>query len=94
MVSKKVKIMNETGIHARPASIFVSAASKYQSKITLNKLDDQGNIKKTCPAKSIISVLGMGLAKGTVIELLADGADEEQALEALVNLIEIGLGET
>lgn len=92
MISRKVEIVNETGIHARPASIFVSAASKYQSKIILNKLDAQGNVKKSCPAKSIISVLGMGLAKGSVIELSADGPDEEQALAELVSLLETGLG--
>jgi len=93
MYSKKVVIINKTGLHARPASEFVGAASKFKSDITVNKLDKDGNVSKSCPAKSIVFLLTLGLSKGTQIELSAEGSDEEEAVETLAALIESGFGD-
>lgn len=82
MISQNVTVMNETGIHARPASIFVKTASQFKSNITVYKDNKSGS------AKSIISILGLGITKGTEIKITADGEDEKEALAALVQLIE------
>lgn len=86
--TKKITILNQTGLHARPASIFVSKANSFQSDITINKLDENGVVIKSCPAKSIVLLLTLALSKGTRVELSADGTDEKQAVEALADLIE------
>lgn len=91
MYSRSVEIINRTGLHARPASDFVQKAKQFQSKIKiLNKaMPDSGPVN----AKSIVSVLTQCLAQGTVAEISAEGPDEEQAVEALVELIQSGFGE-
>jgi len=93
MYNKQVTIINKTGLHARPASLFVREAGKFESDITIYKLDEDGNEAKSCPAKSIVFLLTMGLAKGTRIELSAQGADEKEAVDTLAALIESGFGE-
>lgn len=93
MYAKKTTLLNKTGLHARPASIFVNEASKFSSDITINRLDEDGEISKSCPAKSIVYLLTMKLSRGTEIELVAEGADEQQAIDTLVDLIETGFGE-
>jgi phosphocarrier protein HPr len=87
MVSKEVTVINSTGLHARPASIFVQTAGKYQSEIAVRKDGNRIN------AKSIMGIMSGGIAQGAVITIEADGDDEEQALDALVNLIESAFGE-
>ena len=82
MISKNVVVTNKTGIHARPASMFISAASKFKSDITLTKNG------KTGSAKSIISLLGLAITKGSEITISANGVDENEAVEALVKLVE------
>lgn len=93
MYSKKVNIINKTGLHARPASEFVAAAGKFSSIITINKLDENGATVKSCPAKSIVLLLTMGLTQHTAIELTAEGEDEKEAIDKLAALIESGFGE-
>ena len=93
MYAKKVAIPNASGLHARPASMFVAEASKFKSEITLKKLDANGVEEKSCPAKSIVFVLTMGLAQGTVIEIVAEGEDEQAAVDTLAKLVEDGFGE-
>lgn len=88
MVSKTTVVKNPSGIHARPASLFVQEASKYESSITVGKVD--GDAKD---AKSILMVMSLGMACGCEIEIAADGADEAAAVDALVALIESGCGE-
>ena len=83
-MEQKVIIVNETGIHARPASMFVQAAAKFKSKITVTAKG------KTVDAKSI---MGMGLTKGTELTIKAEGADAEDAVKALVELVESKFGE-
>ena len=93
MYSRKVTVLNKTGLHARPASVFVGQASKFKSDITINRLDENGETVKSCPAKSIIFLLTMALSRGTEIELVAQGEDEQLAVDTLVDLINEGFGE-
>jgi phosphotransferase system HPr (HPr) family protein len=77
----EVEIRNETGLHARPASIFVKQAQKFQSTITV-RLND-----RTINAKSILQVLALGADQGTMIEICADGQDEQQAIDTLADIL-------
>lgn len=87
MVSKKVTVVDDTGLHLRPAGILCKEAGKYVCKIEIKTQKGIAN------AKSILSVLGACVKKDTEIELICDGEDEEKALEELSELIENGLGE-
>lgn len=87
MISQKVTIKNPTGLHLRPAGMLCKEAIKYKSLITFTFLGGTAN------AKSVLSVLGACVKCGDEIELVCEGEDEEQALQALVGLIESGLGE-
>ena len=88
MVSKKVKIVNATGLHLRPAGVLCETAMKYNSKITFST-DNHYEAN----AKSVLSVLGACIKSGEEIEITCDGEDEEAALSDLVASIEGGLGE-
>ncbi|MCL1812920.1 MAG: HPr family phosphocarrier protein [Treponema sp.] len=90
MYKKTVKVINASGLHARPGSDFVHEAAKYKSKITIRRLDEDDD---PVNAKSIAFVLSLGVGKGVEIELAADGEDEKEAVDALVSFIESGLGE-
>lgn len=87
MVSQKVIIKNPTGLHLRPAGILCKEAMKFKSKITFIYRESTAN------AKSVLSVLGSCVKSGDQIELVCEGADEEEALQALVEAVESGLGE-
>ena len=87
MVSQKVVIKNPTGLHLRPAGILCTVAMQFKSLITFTFRDSTAN------AKSVLSVLGACVKCGDEIELTCEGEDEEEALKALVNAIESGLGE-
>lgn len=89
-VSAQTTIINATGLHARPASMFVAEAKKYESDVTIKNVDKDG---APVNAKSIMMVLAAGLGTGTKIEVACDGADEQEALDALVALIDSGFGE-
>jgi phosphotransferase system HPr (HPr) family protein len=90
MRSIDVEVRNPSGLHARPAAVFVKAAAAYRSTITVENLD-----RGTPPvnAKSIISFLGGGIAKGHTVRIVVDGEDEEAAVVALHDLVASGLGE-
>lgn len=75
-------IKNKTGLHARPASVFVKKASGYKSKITLKKNN------QTVDAKSIISLLSLGVGKGETITIITEGEDEETAMTELLELLD------
>lgn len=77
MVNKTVVIINETGIHARPAGEFVSKAKNFVSNISLESNGQKIN------AKSIIKLLSLGLKKGSEVTIIAEGDDENQAIEEL-----------
>ncbi len=87
MVSQKVVIKNPTGLHLRPAGNLCKEAMQYKSLITFKY---GGN---TANAKSVLSVLGACIKCGDEIELICEGEDEAQALDALVTAVENGLGE-
>lgn len=85
MYKAEVVIKNEVGLHARPASLFIKEAAKYKSEIKIIK------DKKEYSGKSILSVLSMGAVKGDTLSIVADGADERDAVNALKALVESGL---
>lgn len=91
MYTKKVTVINKTGLHARPASDFINQAKKFSSRITIANLNDPS--EKPVNAKSIISVLSLGIGPGTEVEICADGEDEQSAVDTLVALINSGFGE-
>ncbi|MEI3380372.1 MAG: HPr family phosphocarrier protein [Dorea sp.] len=88
MIRHKVTITNPTGLHLRPAGIFCNVASRYKCKVEF-VYDD--NISAN--AKSVLSVLGACVKAGDEIELICDGEGEEEAMAAMVEAIESGLGE-
>ncbi|QDW73644.1 HPr family phosphocarrier protein [Lachnospiraceae bacterium KGMB03038] len=88
MVRRKIKILNPTGLHLRPAGIFCNTASNYKCKVMF-EYNDMMNAN----AKSVLSVLGACIKSGDEIVLICDGEDEEEAMRAMVEAIEGGLGE-
>ena len=82
-------VINPNGIHARPASIFVDNAKKFQSKITVENLATG----KSKDAKAILGVMTLALVKGTEIKITADGPDEDVAIQAMADLVDAGCGE-
>lgn len=93
MYARKTTIINRLGLHARVAAAFVGKAESYSSEITLKQLDENGEEVKSCPVKSIVFLIAMGLKKGTAIQLTAEGEDEQEAVDALVGMIDAGFGE-
>lgn len=87
MVERSVLVENATGLHARPAALFVQAAAKFASKIRV------ANGPREVDAKSILGVLSLGAHKGVTVTLKADGPDAEAALAQLVGLVESKFGE-
>lgn len=87
MVRETVTIINPAGLHARPASLFVQKAGAYQSTITLVFNGNEYN------AKSILSLMSAAIKNGSELEIICEGADEQEALTGLKELIESGLGE-
>ncbi len=87
MVSKEVTILNATGLHARPASMFVQTAGKFKSDV--NVVKDGNNIN----AKSIMGIMAAGISQGTVVHIQANGPDEQEAVDTLVQLINDKFGE-
>ena len=81
MVSEKIVVGSALGIHLRPAGAMCDAAVKYDSHITFAYGEG-----KTANAKSVISILAAGIKCGDEIELIADGPDEKEAVEALTAL--------
>ena len=86
MIRQKVTITNPTGLHLRPAGMFCNIASRYKCKVMYD--DDVA-----ANAKSVLSVLGACVKSGDEIELICDGEDEKEAMDAMVSAIEDGLGE-
>ncbi len=87
MVAKEITVNNEVGLYARPATFFIQKANEFKSTILVEKGEARVN------AKSLLGVLSLGIIKGTVINIIADGADEQQAVDALEELILSGFGD-
>ena len=84
MCVKEVLVENQVGLHARPATFFIQKANEFKSSIWVEKEERRVN------AKSLLGVLSLGIVGGTTIKILADGADEEDAVEGLVQLVKSG----
>ncbi|MDK2801007.1 MAG: phosphocarrier protein HPr [Clostridiales bacterium] len=87
MISKEVVVQNQVGLHARPATFFIQKANEFKSSIWVEKDERKVN------AKSLLGVLSLGISKGTKITIIADGTDEEEAVNAMVNLINSNFSE-
>ena len=87
MISRDVTIQNNVGLHARPATFFIQKANEFKSGIWVEKDDRRVN------AKSLLGVLSLGIVGGTTIRIIADGADEQAAVDGLIKLVESGFAE-
>jgi phosphocarrier protein len=87
MTKKTVKIVNKLGLHARPSALLVTTASKFQSEIHFTKESLRVN------GKSIMGVMMLAAEQGSEIIVEADGADEETAVDALIEVINTGFNE-
>ena len=87
MYVKDVTVKNQVGLHARPATFFIQKANEFKSSIWLEKGERRVN------AKSLLGVLSLGITGGTDIRIIADGSDENDALSALVTMVESGFAE-
>ena len=87
MLIKEIEVVNRLGLHARPATMLVKTASKYQSKITIKK--DELSVD----AKSIMGVLILAAQKGSVLRIEVDGPDEADAAQAIADLFARGFDE-
>lgn len=87
MAETTVTLTNPTGLHARPAALFVQKASSFKSKVTIT-----GN-GKTGDGKSILQIMAMGLGQGSALAIKADGPDDSECIAALQTLVESNFGE-
>ena len=81
MYVKDVTVQNQVGLHARPATFFIQKANEYKSSIWVEKEERRVN------AKSLLGILSLGITKGTTINLIADGPDEETAVEDIAKYL-------
>lgn len=87
MYMKEVSVQNQIGLHARPATFFIQKANEFKSSIWVEKEERRVN------AKSLLGVLSLGIVGGTSIRIVADGADETNAVDSLVKLVESGFAQ-
>ena len=87
MITCDVTINNNVGLHARPATFFIQKANSYKCSIWVEKDDRRVN------AKSLLGVLSLGIVQGMSVTLIADGSDEQAALDGLSALVASGFQE-
>lgn len=87
MYMKEAVVSNQVGLHARPATFFIQKANEFKSVIWVEKDERRVN------AKSLLGVLSLGIVKGMSINLIADGPDEKEAVEALIKMVTTELAE-
>ncbi len=87
MQKQSIEIINKLGLHARASSKFTQTAAQFQSEVWVTKNGNRVN------GKSIMGLMMLAAAKGSVVELETDGADEVLAMQALVDLINDYFGE-
>ena len=87
MFVKDVMVKNQVGLHARPATFFIQKANEFKSSIWIEKEERRVN------AKSLLGILSLGIVGGTAIRIIADGTDEQAAVDGLVELVESGFAE-
>ncbi|EBW5541160.1 HPr family phosphocarrier protein [Salmonella enterica subsp. enterica serovar Typhimurium] len=88
MIRQKVRVMNSTGLHARPAATLAKIVKKYQSSLTLVNND------KEIPIKGMMSILGAGVKGNTMIDLICDGQDKLAFMDELKSAFADGFGES
>jgi len=88
MLSKEVTVSNKLGIHARPAAQFVKSASQFEAEIRVEKDGEEIN------GKSIMGLMMLAAGHGSVLKLIAEGPDAEEALQALEDLVARNFGES
>ncbi|EGO64711.1 HPr family phosphocarrier protein [Acetonema longum] len=81
MITKELVINNKTGLHARPAALWVQTAGRYQSSIRLVKSE------REVDGKSLLALLSLGLSAGSAFRLVVNGPDEAEAADALTALV-------
>ncbi len=82
MCVKDVVVENQAGLHARPATFFIQKANEFKSSVWVEKDERRVN------AKSLLGVLSLGILGGTPIRIIADGSDEQEAVQELVALVQ------
>ena len=87
VISKEVTINNQVGLHARPATFFIQKANEFKSSIWIEREERRVN------AKSLLGVLTLGIVKGTAVNIVADGVDENEAIATLSELIDSDFSE-
>lgn len=88
MVSKKVTVVNEQGLHMRPAGILAKAVAAHKEcKVTLNVNG------KSVNAKAVMQIMSAGIKRGTEVEIVCDGAEEQAVLDEIAGMFESGFGE-
>ena len=87
MFVKEVMVQNQVGLHARPATFFIQKANEFKSSMWVEKEERRVN------AKSLLGVLYLGIVGGTSIRIIADGSDEQEAVDSLVELVKSGFAE-
>lgn len=87
MYVKDVMVQNQVGLHARPATFFIQKANEFKSSIWIEKEERRVN------AKSLLGILSLGIVGGTAVRIIADGADEEAAVNGLIELVQSGFAE-
>ena len=80
-------VKNQVGLHARPATFFIQKANEFKSSIWIEKEERRVN------AKSLLGILSLGIVGGTNSKVIADGADEKAAVDALIELVDSGFSE-
>jgi phosphocarrier protein len=84
MLVKEVVVQNQVGLHARPATFFIQKANEFKSSIWVEKEERRVN------AKSLLGVLSLGIVGNTKIQIIADGVDEDEAIDSLLKLVQSG----
>ena len=87
MISRSVTVVNQLGMHARAAAKFVHLATRFQARVRVAR------DRREMDGKSIMGILLLAAARGSIITISADGADEQDAVQALVALVQSGFGE-
>ena len=82
MFMKNITVQNQIGLHARPATFFIQKANEYKSTIWISREERKAN------AKSLLGVLSLGITKDTNVTIIAEGVDEQEAVEGLIALID------
>ena len=81
MLTKTITIQNEVGLHTRPATYFIQKANNYKSSVWIENSDRRAN------ANALLGVLSLGISKCDTVSIIADGSDEAEAVDGLVDLL-------